>query len=183
MTVTPSIVEIGNTITSVVITYSCTITPSSLTLNGNAITPTQTGEITLNNLSLTDDDSWTLVAQTASGTTATKEVELLFANNIYYGVASEPTTVNEAFIKQQLTKELKETKNKRFTVNASTNQYIWFAVPVRYRECSFSVGGFSGGFELATTIANFEHLSGYEEAYRVYKSDNPNLGNTTVEVM
>ena len=182
LTVNPALVEIGSTVTTANISYRLNATPYSLALNGTTVEPLINGFVTLNNLSLTDDMTWTLEARTKKGLVITKDVTLEFVNNIYHGVAANPTTVNEAFVKQDLTKVLKGTKNIKFTETAGANQYIWFAVPVRYGECSFTVNGFSGGFELVQTISNFTNNSGYKESYRVYKSDNPNLGNTTVEV-
>ena len=50
-----------------------------------------------------------------------------------------------------------------------------------FGECEFKVGGFSGGFSLIDTI-DFINPSGYTESYYIYKSIEPNLGTTKVEI-
>ena len=55
----------------------------------------------------------------------------------------------------------------------------FYAVPTRYGDVSFNVGGFDGGYSKVATI-EFTNASGYKENYDIYKSDNANLGNTTV---
>ena len=54
-------------------------------------------------------------------------------------------------------------------------------VPTRFGVPKFTVGGFEGGFSLVATI-DFTNSSNYTEPYNIYKSENSNLGNTTVNV-
>jgi hypothetical protein len=54
-------------------------------------------------------------------------------------------------------------------------------VPSRFGTCAFTVGGFTGGFQMIATIA-FTNASGYTENYDIYRSDYAKLGNTTVTV-
>ena len=103
-----------------------------------------------------------------------------FCSKIFWGATKIPNEYNEAFL-TSLNDELKSTKQKTFTVQPKENQYIFYASPSRLGECRFFVGGFEGGFVKVATI-NHTNSYGYSESYYIYKSDNPNLGNTTVVV-
>lgn len=123
--------------------------------------------------------TYTLTATSTLDFTTSKSVSITFTNGIYYG-ASSSTNYNSDLIKS-LTKELSTNKSRTITVNASSSEYIYYCVPVRLGECSFNVNGFDGGFDNVTTIS-FTNDFGYTEDYRIYKSTNSNLGNTTVVV-
>lgn len=179
-TVTPTLAEFGSTVNEVTIEYTINKIPDTMMLDNNIITPALNGVEVLTGLSLSTDKEWVLTASIGN-TTVTKTIGLDFANTIYYGVDAVPQTLNSAFILNLSQHKLSKIKIKHFTVNANSNNYIWYAVPVRLGTCTFSVGGFIGGFELAGTISHINN-SGYQEDYYVYKSINANLGITTVEV-
>ena len=101
-------------------------------------------------------------------------------NGIYYGTAEKIEDYSS--IVTQLAKNLQESKNITFTVAPTATQYIYFALPASYGVPEFSVGGFSGGFELDTENYNLTNASGYTEADNIWRSTNLNLGNTTVIV-
>ena len=98
-----------------------------------------------------------------------------FANNIYYGAASDLTAVTT------LASVLSNTKARTIDVNAGAGQYIIYALPVRLGTVEFFVSGFEGGFE-PPARQQLTNASGYTEAYYVYRSTNANLGRTIVEV-
>ena len=131
---------------------------------------------TYNNIST--NQTYSLEA-TDGKTTATKSISISFANGRYHGVAAEDE-YNSAFI-LKLTKNLTTSKNCSFTVTCGTDRYIFFAIPTRFGTPKFTVGGFEGGFTLVATI-DFTNSSNYTEPYNIYKSENSNLGNTTVNV-
>ena len=112
---------------------------------------------------------------------ATKNATLTFTNKVKYGVAAIPGTINDTFLNGLATKTLSTGKIRNFSVNAGSGEYIWYALPSSYGACTFTVGGFSGGFTLASTF-NHTNESGATVEYRVYRSDNANLGNQTVTV-
>ena len=80
-----------------------------------------------------------------------------------------------------MNKSLQKDQVKTFTVNSGVNQYVWYALPTRYGDPVFNVGGFDGGFTKVSTL-NFINLSGYAEEYIVYRSDNSNLGKKIIKV-
>lgn len=113
-----------------------------------------------------------------TSTTASKSI--LFKYPKYYGVATTPSSYNSAFL-IGLVKQLVDGRSGNFTVNAGSDQHIFFAIPSSFGTASFSVGGFSGGFSKVATILH-TNASGHTCNYDIYKSDNSGLGNTTVTV-
>ena len=123
--------------------------------------------------------TYTLTATSTLDLTTSKSVSITFANGIYYGVSSS-VDYNSDLIKS-LTKELSTNKSRTVTINASSDEYIYYCVPTRLGECSFNVNGFEGGFDIVATVS-FANDFNYTENYFIYKSTNSNLGNTTVVV-
>ena len=167
-TATPSTCEMGsnNAITLAwTLSKPATLTLNNATVTGNSYTATN----------VTGNQIYTLVA-TDGQTSDSKTVGVTFANQIYWGVASNtssPTTLSN--------KVLSNTKGRTITVNAGEGKYIIYALPKRLGTVTFKVNGFDGGFTEPeeSILAN---VSGYSEAYYVYRSVNPNLGNTTVVI-
>ena len=182
--------EIGETISAVTLSYSLSKEAASATLNSAAYALAgKTGDISLTGLSLTSNTAWTLAvtepasAAAAVAASSSKSVTLPFRWRRYWGVAEgDSSTVDDVFLNGgTLLSELSTGKGKSFTVNADGGKYIWYAVPASFGSCSFKVGGFDGGFTLVKT---FEHTNshGGRTTYNVYRSDNPDLGGTTVTV-
>lgn len=175
--VNPGSAEMGDVVQSVNLTYGINKKPAALYLDGVEKTnPTSGGGFQLNNLSLTADKTWTLKAVDERNKEVTKQATLKFYNNVYYGVAGHtmPAIAN-------LTAVLTDTRKRTVTVNAAAGEYIWYFVPVRLGACTFTVGGFDGGFELVAT-QDVTNGSGYTESFHIYRSSNAGLGSTTVEV-
>lgn len=175
--VNPGSAEMGDVVQSVNLTYGINKKPAALYLDGVEKTnPASGGGFQFNNLSLTADKTWTLKAVDERNKEVTKQATLKFYNNVYYGVAGQtmPAIAN-------LTAVLTDTRKRTVTVNAAAGEYIWYFVPVRLGACTFTVGGFDGGFDLVAT-QDVTNASGYTESFRIYRSSNAGLGSTTVEV-
>jgi len=110
----------------------------------------------------------------------TKSITVQFCNRVFYGVSLVPEVYDSTFL-NTLNSTLQTSRNKTIQVNPLTNQYIYYSIPTKYGECVFSVNGFIGGFEKVATISHTNSY-GYKEDYVIYKSDNQNLGNTTVVI-
>ena len=177
--VAPSMAENGSTISQITCSWKLNKTPVSLTLNAESCSVNQTSK-TLNDLNVTANQSFTLKATDERNLSVTKTANLTFTNAVYYGAAEDFGTLDSTFIRS-LNKTLRTNKLPTFTVNAGEGQYIWYALPKSYGNCSFSVGGFSGGFTLMDTIS-FSNAFAYAEEYNIYRSDYTNLGQTTVTV-
>ena len=166
-TASPTTIEKGSS-TPITLSWTTGGNPTSITVNGDAVTGTST------TVTATDTTTYTLTA-TDGQTTAQKTATVTAANAIYYGVSSGLSDVTS------LTKVLSNTKTRQITVTAGQGQYIIYAYPARLGNVEFWVEMFEGGFEPAVeqTITN---SSGYAETYKIFRSTNPNLGETTVDI-
>lgn len=191
--------ERGVVIDAVTVGWSINRNPQRLTISGPGIDGTKELAVTNRNYAVPEnkDDKlgitwentsgfkWTITAIGEREEVSSKQTApITFLNGVYFGAAAQPASIDSAFV-LSLTKKLASGKVTSFTANAGANQYIWYCLPVRspFGKCTFKVGGFEGGFALATAEPiEFENASGYTEAYYVYRSDESNLGNTTVGV-
>jgi hypothetical protein len=173
--------EYGSTVSSVTLSWAINKTPTSLTLDGEALDVSVRSK-TISGLSITKDKNktWKLVATDERGAKSEKTTTISFCNGVYYGVAEAQDTYDSEFVRG-LTKNLRSSKLSSITVTAGAGEYIYYCLPVRMGTCTFKVGGFEGGFELVNTFL-FTNASGYTENYYIYKSVNANLGKTTVNI-
>lgn len=171
--------EIGSYVKSIALNWSFNKTPKTVKLDGEGMLPEFTG-YSKTGLNITTNTTFTLEATDERDAVATKTTSISFLNGVYYGVSAVPAALDSAFV-LTLTKELRSNKKPSFSVNAGAGQYIYYCVPKRFGTCVFTVGGFTGGFSLAGTIS-FKNASGYTEDYYIYRSDNANLGSTSVTV-
>lgn len=127
---------------------------------------------------LSSNKTFTLTAN--DGTKSfSRNISFSFLNGRYWGV-SNSTSYDSNFV-NSLSKELSSSRSKTFTVNCGADQYIYYCIPTSFGTPTFTVGGFSGGFNKVSTI-QFTNIYGYTESYNIYKSANNNLGSTTVVV-
>lgn len=167
-TAAPTVSEIGS-LQTVTLSWSLNKQATSQNINGAPVAGSskQYTNITSNQtytLNVSDDQ-----------TNASKSVSVSFANRVYYGAAADLTTVTE------LTSTLSNNPARTITVDAGAGQYIIYAIPARLGDVAFYVSGFEGGFEdPAEQILT--NNSGYQETYKVYRSTNAGLGETTVEI-
>lgn len=167
-TASPTTIERGSNAT-VNLTWSLNKVATTQTINGTAVQGTS---MQVTNVSATT----TYRLDVSDGnTSATKSVTVTAANQIYYGTAADFSTVTS------LTKVLSDNKKRTITVNAGQGQYIIYAYPARLGDVTFFVDSWEGGFEppVEQSITN---ASGYTETYKLYRSTNASLGETTVEI-
>lgn len=174
-----SIAEMGSTIYSVTFNWSLNKEPLTQILNNELVSSVLRTK-TLDNLNIQSNKSFELEVEDERGVVVTKTSSVTFYNGIYYHAASKPSSYNNLFIMNMI-RSLQGNRAKTFTVNAGADQYIYYALPVRYGTPVFKVGGFEGGFSKVDTL-DFLNASGYTEPYDIWCSDNPGLGNTTVVV-
>lgn len=176
---TPSQAEKGAVIDAVALSWSTNKTPTALTLDGTAIDVSATSQ-NLTGLGLSGNKSWTLRATDERGTVASKNAGITFLNGVYYGVAAAPEAIDNAFV-LGLQKTLTDTRKRTITVTAGDGHHVWYSLPVRLGACTFTVGGFEGGFDLVAT-QDFTNSQGYTESYYIYRSGQTGLGETKVVV-
>ena len=164
----PPISEIGSSQT-ITLAWSLNKTATEQNINGTSVTG--------NSKQYTDVTSSTAYTLNVSDgqTSASKTAYVTFANRVYFGAAADLSSVTS------LSSVLSNDPERTITVNAGAGQYIIYAIPARLGDVVFYVSGFEGGFEEPET-QTLTNASGYQEQYKIYRSTNASLGETTVEV-
>lgn len=168
--------EMGATIESVTFNWNYNKNILSQSFNGTSLDPSVRSYTYV--MPFSANKTFTLTAQD-DRKSFSRSITFTFSLGRYWGVSSSPTITSEGI--QYFSKELANGRGKTFTVNAGEGQYIYYCYPTSWGEAKFSVGGFEGGFQLIDTI-NFMNTEGYITEYRVYRSTNASLGETTVIV-
>ena len=165
----PPVSEIGS-IQTITLGWSLNKEATEQNINGTAVTGNSKQFA-----SVTADTAYTLNVSDGQ-TSASKTIGVYFKNRIYYGAAANLSNVTALD-----GSVLSDDPERTITVNAGAGEYIIYAIPARLGDVTFFVSGFEGGFEdpEEQTLTNG---SGYQEEYKVYRSTNANLGNTTVEI-
>lgn len=167
-TASPALSEIGS-LQTVTLSWSLNKQATSQNINGAPVEGSSKQYT-----DVAHDTSYTLNVSDGQ-TSASKSVSVSFANRIYYGAAADLTSVTE------LSSVLSNNPARTITVNAGAGQYIIYAIPARLGDVTFFVSGFEGGFNAAVE-QNLVNSSGYVETYKIYRSTNAGLGDTTVEI-
>jgi len=176
-------VEMGSTVTSVKLDWTTSKTPKTLTLNGTTL-DVNLKTYTYNDLNLTKTTSYKLVVTDNRGASVNKTSYVNFYNRICYGVAEEPETINSDFVMSLATKTLSNSRtNSNIKFTAGSGEYIWYCVPKRLGECTFTdiETGLGAGLSLVATI-EVTNSSNYTEDYYVYRSDYPSLGSLSIKI-
>ena len=164
----PSICECGSTNT-ILLSWELDSGVTSQNINGAPVTGT-----TKQYTGVSAPTAYTLTVSSGE-ISESKTVNVEFANNIYYGAASDITSVSG------LTSILSDEKVRTITVTAEEGQYIIYAIPARLGDVALWVDGFEGGFEQPVSLM-LTNSSGYTELYSVYRSTNAGLGLTTIDI-
>ena len=188
-TVSPSTAVKGDQITEYTFIYQFNKAPSTLRIGNISYTPEISGFKTVQNITppIQQDVSFTLQASdsgsnTHSPASVSKTVSITFMNYIYYGVYSSVNVLTEDIISHMNYNVLSNSKSMTITINVSgQSQYLYYIIPANLGDCTFSFGGFTGGFAMLGTVSHTNSY-GYTESYKVYRSDNPNLGNIKVVI-
>jgi len=177
-------VDNGRVIDEVKIQWATNRIPVAIVLGNNTLDPTLT-EYSYYNVST--DQTWKLtitgehgeivdfiINSQGSKTPATTGVT--FLNRVYYGAAEEPTEYDRDFILSLSGKTLSRTKVSPVNITTGSGQYMYYCLPVSMGTCTFTVGGFVGGFTKVKENFMFENQYNHKELYDIYRSDYPNLG-------
>ena len=166
--VSPSVAESGDSIENVLLTWSY----NKSNIKQQAIDNT-TIDPNIRQLELEGPivSSTTKKVVGNDGTkTVTGQATLNFYPGIYYGSGISQPPI------QSMEKVLLPSRSCRITVNAEQNEYIWILLPINYGDPTFTVGGFSGGFQkVGSTSYKITN-------YNIWRSDNHSLGNTTIDI-
>lgn len=177
--------EIGQTITSVTLTWSLGGNPNTLSLKGTGISGAITDKAlrtkTISGLSITANSggSWTLAVTGEKGETDTKTIySPTFKRRVYYGVSASGS-LDAAGVKA-LSSFLATSRGHAWTPSCS-NQYIYYCVPASFGEAAFKSGVFDGGFNSKTEVS-ITNAYGHTENYYVYRSTEKITGSITITV-
>ena len=177
--------EVGQTVTSVKLSWKTKGTVKSLKLTGTGMNGPETDPriigYAINNLSITatSGGSWELTVTGTKGETATKTVSSpTFKRRVYYGVSSAEAL--DATGIKGLTNRLATSKGYNWTPSCN-KQYIYYCVPKTFGACSFKCGVFDGGFNEAYTVS-VTNSYGHTEDYYVYRSAELLTGSISVTV-
>lgn len=168
----PTIKEVGEIVDSIVFTWSYNKPNIEFQSFDGMLLNTNDRSITING-PFTTDVTKTLNAGDGSSTISTS-ASLRFYLGIYYGTSTE-----------NLQRLLQANRQATITVDGTNNKetYIYIYIPYSYGQPTFTVNGFTGGFEL---IDDNYQLDKYETGnpirYYVYRSDNGGLGVTTINI-
>lgn len=176
---TNGLAEKGSTVNELTFKWALSALPLSLSINDLPIEDVAAVETTLTGLDLTEDTTFTLKA-VDKRSVASKDTELIFTYNVYCGVASEADSYTGAFL-EQLLGELQTSRETTIDVTAGAGQYIYYAVPTSYGDCTFTSGGFTGGFTKVATVS-YTNIYNVTTNYDIWKSDYAGLGTTSVIV-
>lgn len=184
----PSTQEVGQTLTNPSFTASYNRPASTAYVQDNqgnpvldvSATPTAFSYLhaytkTANNASVT----WNLAAS-ENGDTGTSSTSASWRPRVFYGVGIDGLST-ESDIEGLANQPLLPSRQVTFTVSPGVGEYIYFAAPSSYGTPTFIIGGFEGGFDLVGTVS-VTNGYGVTQNYDLWKSHNPNLGSTTVQV-
>lgn len=124
---------------------------------------------------ITSDKSFTLMA-TDGKNNCSKSINFIFRHKRYWGASQEPSVYDSNFILNLGNNEFATSRDKgSFSQNIGDNQYFYYCYPESWGNAVFNVGGFDGGISLIDTIS-FTNSSGNTTNFKIYRSDNQNLG-------
>ena len=103
-------------------------------------------------------------------------------NFIYWGITTTISGFDEADIEGLSDKIASNTKGRTITPTVGVGEYVLYAFPERLGTVTFSVDGFSGGFQAPEENIVVVNDAGFQEEYKVYRSTNSNLGTPSIVV-
>ena len=161
--------------------YNKTIQEQTLTM-GSSVIPLSINDSTYSYSNIINDNiSFTLKAKDERNKIVNSIINVVYYNKIYWGTSSSIIYDNSFLLDELNNSAVSDNINRTIQVNATLNQYIYYAIPSRLGTPVFKVGGFEGGFSKVSTIL-FTNIYNFTENYDIYRSDNVNLGDITVVI-
>ena len=117
----------------------------------------------------------------AGNTTDTQAGALFFRNNIYFGAITS-TTFTTTGLSSTLVTPSSYDDNR--SINATTGKYLYVAFPSSYTDIhvnGFKFNSITCPFE-AKSVVSVTNANGFTENYDTYRSSNPSLGNSTLQL-
>lgn len=164
--------ELNSTVNEVTLSWDLNKVPTTIKLDGETLS-TDLTSITLTDLGITESNTWTLTVTDEKGVSVAASVRLDFQNCIYYGAAEAQDEYTNDFV-LSLTRRINDDVAAPVYVNARADQYLYYCLPSRMGEHTFSPA-----FTHVETM-DVTNSSGYTEEYYIYRSNATGLGRLTV---
>lgn len=113
--------------------------------------------------------------------TASKSLAFQFMNKIYWGVAADQDSYDDAFILDLSGKKLATNAKGSYNFTAGTGQYCYFALPTSW-SISVKVNGFDTDLDTVVASRSFTNASGYTTTYKIVRLHQASLGTLTAVV-
>ncbi len=116
-----------------------------------------------------------------SNTTDTQAGALFFRNNIYFGAITSTTFTTTGLSSTLVTSS---TYDDNRSINATSGKYLYVAFPSSYTDIhvnGFKFNSITCPFE-AKSVVSVTNANGFTENYDTYRSSNPSLGNSTLQL-
>jgi hypothetical protein len=135
------------------------------------------------NYPATKDSTITFSLSATKGATTVTDTEVVtFRNLVRWGISSEASGWDSTDINALSGSTLSNSPSQSQTVNASSGEYLIFAYPSSYSNINatgFIFNSVTCPFESAATVS-VTNSANFMENYKVYRSTNANLGNSTL---
>lgn len=163
-------VEIGSTITSVVLNWSLNKTMTSASINqsiGSVL-----GVLTYtHSTSFTTDRTYTITVSDGTNSDSASTA-IYFRSKRYWGTNANTSLDSTAIL--ALSGELSTSKTKSWSQNGN-GQYIYYVYPASFGTATFTVNGLlSTSWTLS--VQSHTNASGYSSSYNVYRTNNVQNG-------
>ena len=187
LSVSPTSVEYGDSVTGAKLTFSTTAEVGSIKLtlpNGTEVNVIgKTTYTDPNTYVITSKKTWKLTATRKDGNkeTVLKDASVSFQYRVYWGVGTEASAFDSDFVRGLRTQNstLTTSRNRSLSFNSISNQYVYYAIPTALGEPTFQIGEFpvTGGFEAGVAISvdtGFKDANGnpIKLDYKLYRSSN-----------
>ena len=177
-----NIFEKGTVVNKVVLTWLLNKTAKTVTVDNDDVTGTNSK--TYDNLSLSNNKTYTLKFTDVRNASASATTSIYFRNKIYLGTSSMTENFDSDFI-ISLSNKTFATSNSAFgtkTISAGDTEYIYYAAPSSFGTPSWTDGAGIYTFDKMKSF-DFTNESGYVENYTVWRaSDAPGLKNQKITI-
>lgn len=179
-TASPNVVEKGQSIASVVLSWSLNKTAATLSMTGYTGSPILTTDTSATaNGPFSTDKTWTLNVDDGSGHNpghgASASTSLVFRDKRYWGVSPNTSLTDAEII--ALSSEFSTSRIKDVIYNATGGNYIYYAYPASFGNfTAVKVGGLAFS-DYTVTLRNFTNASGYASQYNVVRINNIQTGS------
>lgn len=189
--VTPSVVEIGATVTNASLTFSYTRPAEAATIDDGsgpvALVSPFTSYIAPGpyvKTAINDSVVFTLTANEPGFTSKMTTTSISWQVLVFYGEEVPPGSYTEAFIEGLAGSALASESARTISYNAAAGEKLYYAIPSVFGTPTFTDAAtdFAAGFSMAAAGVSVTNSLGVTNGYDVWESDQSGLGAVTINV-